>query len=279
MHLRPASDAVGTIVEDVDLRALSDDAFAELRDAFFRTGALFVPGQSLEPGDHKTFARRWNDIDINRFFTPVDGHPEIALVLKEPDQKVNIGGGWHTDHSYDEVPAMGSILYALELPPTGGDTLFAGMQAAYDALDDGMKERLVPLKARHGNAHIFGAKSAYQNTLSDRFGNAEKAGQEAVHPIVLEHPETGAKGLYVNPGFTLEIVGMEPDESAALLKRLYDHCMQDRFHYRHRWEPGTLAMWDNRSTWHYAKNDYHGHRRRMHRITVAGVPLQSRTLH
>ncbi|GAB5482470.1 MAG: TauD/TfdA family dioxygenase [Parasphingorhabdus sp.] len=273
MQITKASEAVGAIVEGVDLTSLTDDEFVEIREAFFDSGALFFRNQQLTPEDHIAFAERWNDIDINRFFTPVEGYPQIAKVLKEPDQEVNIGGGWHTDHSYDEIPAMGSILYALEIPPSGGDTLFAGMHAAYEALDDEMKVRLDGLQARHGNAHIFGKDSAYQKKFGGRFGNTESAVQEAIHPVVLSHPETGAKGLYVNPGFTLEIVDMDPAESTALLDELYAHIQQPQFHFRLQWQEGMLAMWDNRSTWHYALNDYQGHRRYLNRITIAGVPL------
>ena len=273
MQIAKASDSVGAEVADVDVNDLSDDQFAELREAFYEHGALFIRNQKLSPEDHIAFAERWGNIDFNRFFKRREGYPAIAEVLKEPDQQLNIGGGWHTDHSYDEIPAMGSILYALEIPPTGGDTLFAGMAVAYDALDDQMKERIANLKARHGNAHIFGTESEYRRAIGDRYANPEQAGQEAVHPVVLKHPETGAKMLYVNPGFTLEIIDMDPEESAALLQELYAHISQDKFHYRHKWQEGDLAMWDNRSTWHYALNDYQGHRRYLNRITIEGVAL------
>ncbi|WP_417612705.1 TauD/TfdA dioxygenase family protein [Parasphingorhabdus sp.] len=273
MRITRASEAVGATVEDVDVNDLSDQEFADIRAAFFDHGALFFRDQTLTPEQHVRFAKRWGSIDINRFFQGRPGYPEIAEVLKEPDQKLNIGGGWHTDHSYDQAPAMGSILYALDIPPTGGDTLFAGMAAAYEALDDDMKNRIKDLKARHGNAHIFGEESKYRKAVGDRYTNADRAGQTAVHPVVLTHPESGAKGLYVNPGFTLEIVGMEPDESKALLQQLYDHIGQDRFHHRHKWREGDLAMWDNRATWHYALNDYQGHRRYLNRITIEGVAL------
>ncbi|QJB69977.1 TauD/TfdA dioxygenase family protein [Parasphingorhabdus halotolerans] len=273
MQITKASDAVGAIVEDIDVKSLSDGQFAEVRNAFQKHGALFFKNQNLTPEDHIAFAERWGNIDFNRFFKQREGYPAIAEVLKEPDQQLNIGGGWHTDHSYDEIPAMGSILYALEIPPSGGDTLFAGMAAAYEALDDDMKERIKDLKARHGNAHIFGEESEYRKAVGDRYTNADQAGQTAVHPIVLTHPESGAKGLYVNPGFTLEIVDMEPEESKALLQELYAHIMQDRFHHRHKWSEGDLAMWDNRATWHYALNDYQGHRRYLNRITIEGVAL------
>jgi taurine dioxygenase len=273
MQISKASEAVGAFVEDVDVTKLSDQQFAEVRAAFRDHGALFFRDQNLSPEAHIAFAERWGPIDLNRFFKRREGYPEIAEVLKEADQQLNIGGGWHTDHSYDEAPAMGSILYALEIPPSGGDTLFAGMAAAYAALDDDMKARIGNLKARHGNAHVFGEESEYRKAIGDRYTNADQAGQTAVHPVVLTHPDSGLKGLYVNPGFTLEIVDLEPEESTDLLQQLYAHIMQDRFHYRHKWRAGDLAMWDNRSTWHYALNDYHGHRRYLNRITIEGVTL------
>ena len=271
MQISKASDAVGAIVENVDVTRLDDREFAEIRQAFFDHGALFFRDQKLTPEAHIAFAERWGAIDFNRFFKQREGYPEIAEVLKEPDQQLNIGGGWHTDHSYDAAPAMGSILYALEIPPSGGDTLFASMAAAYEALDDAMKARIRDLKARHGNAHVFGEESAYRKAVGERYTNADQAGQTAIHPVVLHHPDTGAKGLYVNPGFTLEIVDMEAEESQALLQELYAHVMQDRFHHRHVWREGDLAMWDNRATWHHALNDYQGYRRYLNRITIEGV--------
>jgi len=243
MQISKASEAVGAIVEHVDVTALTDAKFADVQQAFRDHEALFFRDQKLTPEEHIAFAERWGAIDVNRFFKRREGYPEIAEVLKEPDQQLNIGGGWHTDHSYDDAPAMGSVLYALEIPPSGGDTLFAGMAAAYEALDDAIKDRIKDLKARHGNAHVFGEESPYRKAVGDRYTNADQAGQTAVHPVVLAHPDTGVKGLYVNPGFTLEIVDMDPAEGEALLQNLYDHIMQDRFHLRHKWREGDLAMW------------------------------------
>ena len=273
MQISKASKAVGGLVEDVDVKDLSDSQFDEIRQAFFDYGALFFRDQDLTPEDHIAFAKRWGEIDVNRFFSPVPDYPEIAEVLKEADQELNIGGSWHTDHSYDEAPAMGSILYALDIPPSGGDTLFAGMAAAYEALPQEMKDRIANLKARHGNDHAFGETSEYRKAMGGRLINPEAAGQQAVHPIVLTHPDSGKKGIYVNPGFTLQIEGMDKAESDALLAELYAHVQQPQFHYRHVWEEGMLAMWDNRATWHNALNDYQGHRRYLHRITMEGVPL------
>ena len=268
---------MGAEIGDVDLRKLSTSEFSAVREAHQTHGVIFFRDQQLSPEDHIEFAERWGEIDVNRFFKAVDGHPQIAQVLKEPDQTINIGGGWHTDHSYDEAPAMGSILYAREVPEVGGDTLFAGMGAAYDALSSGFKEMLAALSACHSSRHVFGQKAPGSQVMGDRFGNAELATQDVVHPVVIRHPDTGRKLLYVNPGFTTSIEGWSPEESRALLRFLYQHAMQPAFSTRFQWAPGSLAVWDNRSTWHFALNDYPGQRRLMHRITVAGVPLDGLT--
>ena len=268
-----ASQAVGTFVSGVNLRKLTTGEFEAIRQKFFETGVLFFRDQDMEPEDHIAFAERWAEIDINRFFTPHDGFLQIAMVVKEPDETHNVGGGWHTDHSYDQIPAMGSILRAIDLPETGGDTLFAGMAAAYDGLDDETKSEIEGLKATHSSRHIFGSGATEAEAVGSRFKNADKATQDAVHPIVLSHPETGRKGLYVNAAFTTGIVDMDIKEARLLLGRLYAHCVNEAFHYRFSWKPGSIAMWDNRSTWHWALNDYHGMRREMHRITLKGVPL------
>lgn len=280
MTITPFSSALGAVIEGVDLaRPLSDEGFAQIRQAFLDHGVIFFRDQSLTPEQHLAFARRWAPIDINRFFRAVPGHPEIAEVRKEPEQTTNIGGGWHTDHSYDQVPAMGSILLARETPPSGGDTLFAHMGRAFDALSDGLKRTLEGLRAVHGSAHIFGAKGhqARKNDNDGRIGNTDAATQEAVHPVVLRHPDTGRKLLYVNPGFTLRIEGWTAQESEGLLQTLYRHAMKPEFSCRFSWAPGSIAFWDNRATWHYALNDYHGHRRLMHRVTVQGSPLGAST--
>ncbi len=273
LTFEPAAKTVGTCVSGVNLKRLTQDEFEAIEQKFYETGALFFRDQEMTPPDQIAFAQRWAEIDINRFFTAHKDHPEIALVIKEPDQTTNIGGGWHTDHSYDQVPAMGSILRAIDLPATGGDTLFAGMAAAYDALDEDMQAKISDLKATHSSRHIFGAGAAEAKAVGERFNNADAATQDAVHPVVLAHPVTGRKGLYVNAAFTTGIVGVEEAEARELLQSLYAHCLQPAFHYRFTWQPGSIAMWDNRSTWHWALNDYQGMRREMHRITLKGVPL------
>ena len=273
MKMQPMSDHVGIEVSDVDLSTLGDDEFAAIKDAVFQHGMVAVRGQAISPEQHIAFARRWGGIDINNYF-PVNGEfAEIAEVRKAENQTTNIGGGWHTDHSYDQVPAMGSILVARELPPSGGDTLFASMGAAYDALSDGLKATLETLRAVHSADHIYRSDGFYAQTdmASDMRGHDQVT--HAVHPVVIRHPVTGRKLLYVNAAFTLHFEGWTRDESLPLLQYLYSVGARDGFNCRLQWQPGTVAIWDNRATWHWAMNDYHGHKRVMHRITLSGVPL------
>ena len=273
--VRAVSTAVGAEILGLDLAdTLPDATIDAIRHALFQHGVVFFRDQKLTPEQHVAFAQRFGAINVNRFFKTVDGYPMIAEVRKEPDQVGNIGGGWHTDHSYDQAPAMGSILYAREVPETGGDTLFASMYAAYDALSDGLKRTLESLQALHSSRHVFGVEAyAGRGDLKGRYLNPEAATQDAVHPVVVRHPGSGRKALYVNSGFTVRFVGWTDEESRPLLQYLYQHAARPEFTYRFQWREGSLAFWDNRCTWHYALNDYHGHRRLMHRITVEGVAL------
>ena len=271
MQIQPVSPALGAEITDVDLRSLDDSEFEKIRQAFWDHSVIFFREQTLTPDDHIAFAERWSTINVNRFFKQLEGHPKVADVRKEPDQKLNIGRNWHTDHSYDQIPAMASILYAKEVPSIGGDTLFSSMHAAYDALSDGLKETLHGLNAVHSSRHVFGNRRAEMG--DDRIGNAEQAQQDALHPMVIRHPETGRKALYVNANFTTHIDGWTEEESKPLLNYLYEHGARPEFTYRFQWAEGSIAMWDNRVTWHRALNDYHGHRRLMHRITLDGVAL------
>ena len=278
-------EGFGVEITGLDIRHLSPADFAEIQAQFAAEGVIFFRDQETDETDHIAFAERWGAININRFFAAHPEHPQIALVAKEPDQKDNIGGGWHTDHSYDFEPALGSVLVARVLPETGGDTMFASMYKAYESLDPAIKEKIEPLRALHSGRHIFGTdpNSIYQNgdigsgeTGSGRIGNAEVADtlEDPIHPIVLRHPLSGKKALYVNPAFTREVVGLEKAESDALLSELYTHVISHKdCHHRFVWRPGSIAMWDNRSTWHWALNDYQGQRRVMHRITIEGCAL------
>jgi len=274
-----AARGAGAYVNGIELQNSSQSDTEVLRQALGDHGVLFFREQSLSPEQHIGLAEQFGEININRFFTPVDDYPKIAQVLKEADHKQNIGEKWHTDHSYDQIPALGSILVARELPNKGGDTIFASMFEAYDALDDAIKEQLNGLTATHSSRHAFGTK-AYEDDdrkkdYTGRLGNSQAATQDAIHPVVIRHPVSGKQALYVNPGFTLYINELSRADSDTLLARLYEHCQNEKFTHRFQWQPGSVAFWDNRATWHSAMNDYPGQRRLMHRITVAGTALSA----
>ncbi|MEC7290174.1 MAG: TauD/TfdA family dioxygenase [Pseudomonadota bacterium] len=280
-----AVEGLGAEITDVDITSLTDAEFKQIEAAFAEHGVIFFRDQTTSENDHIAFAERFGEINVNRFFAAHPDYPQIALVAKEPDQKDNIGGGWHTDHSYDLEPALGSVLVARELPDSGGDTMFASMYKAYETLPADLKKKIEGRKALHSGKHIFGeSEASYYNTSdagshddgTSRIGNAAVAETltDPEHPIVITHPLSGKKALYVNPAFTREVVGMDKTESDELLSELYTHVFKGHdFHHRFKWEPGSIAMWDNRSTWHWALNDYQGQRRIMHRITIEGCPL------
>lgn len=270
-------DGCGVEITDIDLRTMSDAAVDDVRSLFATHGLALFRDQSLTESDHIALAERFGPININRFFPAHPQFPEIAMVAKEPEQEGNIGGGWHTDHSYDFEPALGSILVARELPASGGDTWFSSMYKAHDALSEGLRETLSGLRAVHSARHIFGTKSPDSDVKGDTgIGNAEAADslKDPRHPILIEHPLSGRKALYVNPGFTIGIEGWTKEEARPLLKYLYSVSMNEDFVTKFRWHPGSVAFWDNRATWHWAQNDYHGMRRIMHRITVEGCALE-----
>jgi taurine dioxygenase len=275
-EVRPTSGALGAELLGIDLsESLDAEGAAEIRQALNEHGVVFFRDQHLSPEEHIAFAERMGTININRFFKNVPGYPQIAEVRKEPAQTTNIGGGWHTDHSYDQIPALGSILLAREVPARGGDTMFACMALAYDALSDGLKRALKGLRAVHTSRHVFGVNAHQANPeRQDRFVNPMLATQDAVHPVVIRHPESGRPCLYVNANFTTHFQGWTEKESKPLLDFLYAHAARPEFQTRFKWEEGSIAFWDNRATWHYALNDYQGERRLMHRITIEGVPLE-----
>ena len=274
MEVRPLSGALGAEIFGVDLAAgIDGETFDRIRGAFLEHGVIVVRDQTLTPEQHLAFARRFGRIDVNRFFPTVPGHPEVAEVRKEPHAKQNVGGRWHTDHSYDDAPALGSMIHAVAVPPVGGDTLFASMARAYEALSEGMKKLLSKLRAVHSSRHVFGPGYKADTGAESRFRNAAQAVQDAVHPVVVRHPETGRKVLYVNPTFTVRFEDWTAEESKPLLDSLYAHASRPGFTCRVRWSDGSLGLWDNRATWHLALNDYHGHRRLMHRVTIEGTAL------
>ena len=273
MRIVPTDTGCGAEIVGVDLNALTDADVEAVADAQAAYGVVFLRGQKLSPDEQLAAAKRFGPINVNRFFTPVPEQPQVAMVLKEPTHELNVGGVWHTDHSYDDVPALGSMLYALDVPAKGGDTLFASMYKAYDALSPGLQRTLEGLNAVHSSRHVFGAEGAYAQRGDERFSNQDKATQDAVHPMVIRHPRSGRASLYVNQAFTVRIDGWTEEESRPLLTYLYEAAQAKEHTCRFRWDVGSVAFWDNRATWHYALNDYPGERRLMHRVTVDGVPL------
>jgi taurine dioxygenase len=268
IEVKPVNGYIGAEVGNIDLaESLSDQALLDLRNALAQHGVIFFRDQSLTPEQHDAFARRFGTpTDIN-FVKTVEGHANMSIVSKEEDQLKNIGGGWHADQTYYEKPPFGAVLVARELPAVGGDTLFSSMAAAYDALSEGLRGTLDGLRAVHSNEKLIalGNKS--------RLNVAGATPQYATHPVVIRHPVTGRKSLFVNRAYTLRFEGWSDEDSAPLLDYLYRHGQQPEFQVRFQWEPGSVAFWDNIQVWHYAANDYQGRRRVMHRVAVQGDAL------
>jgi taurine dioxygenase len=277
ISVTPVSPYVGAEIQNIDIASgVSDAQFAEIKQAFIDHGVIFFRDQDLTPEQHIEFARRWGVINQNRFFNPVEGYPLIAEVRKEAHNKKNIGGEWHTDHSYDQIPAMGSVLYAREVPLLGGDTMFASMYAVYGNLSEGLKSCLSGLNAVHSSRHAFGVEAYSAEDLeefSGRLSNVELAMQDSVHPVVIRHPLSNKPALYVNQDFTVKFEGWTREESQPLLDLLYLRAQQAEYTCRFKWEKGSIAIWDNRATHHFALNDYAGYFRLMHRITIEGEAL------
>lgn len=271
LKIRRTAGALGAEIGGVDLsQPLSDDTIAAIRQALVEHQVIFFRDQDLTPAQQVAFGRRFGPLNIHPFVQGMAGHPEVMEIIKEPSDRINFGGGWHSDMSFLETPAIGSILYAVELPEWGGDTLFASQAAAYDALSDGLKATLETLNAVHSASREYssGGASAQKRGSMNVAAEADGYVGEYVHPMVLAHPESGRKALYVNPAFTLRIEGWKTKESKALLDYLFEHCRYEGFTTRFAWQKGSVAFWDNRSVWHFALNDYPGQRRHMRRVTV-----------
>ena len=264
----PIAGALGAEVGGVDIgRPLGDEVIAEIRRAFLEYLVIFFRGQSLTPQQQLQFSGRFGEPMEYPQLTGLPDCPLITPVIKLEHERVNFGGVWHSDTTYLERPPMASMLYAIEIPPQGGDTLFANQYLAYEALSGGLKRVLDGLHGVNTST-----KAEVSRTREDRLRDAgvERKALSAVHPVVRTHPETGRKALYVNTGHTAGFGGWTEEESAPLLDYLFRHQVKPEFTCRFRWERGSLAFWDNRCAQHLPVNDYHGYRRVMHRVTLAG---------
>jgi taurine dioxygenase len=265
----PIAGAIGAEIFNVDLANLDDDQVSVIRDAWLRYLVIFFRDQNLTPAQLIAFARRIGEPIEYPFLQGLDGFPEITPVVKLEHERVNFGGIWHSDTAYLERPPMGSMLLAREVPPQGGDTLFANMYLAYESLSLGMRRLLDGLTGVNSSARADVSKTR-EDRMKDGAREDAARDYEALHPVVRTHPETGRKALYVNRGHTARFAGMSEPESAPLLDFLFEHQTRPEFTCRFRWEVGSLALWDNRCAQHYPLNDYHGYRRVMHRVTLAG---------
>jgi taurine dioxygenase len=270
LRIEPLSGAIGAEIRGVDLaRPLDDATVAALRRALLEHLVIFFRDQPLAPEAYLAFARRFGRVIEYPFVASLEDYPEITPVVKLEDERVNFGGVWHSDTAYLPEPPMGSMLLAREVPAYGGDTLFANMYLAYETLSPGLRRALDRLAAMNSST-----KADASRTREDRIRSAPTARSreslEAEHPVVRTHPETGRKALYVNLGHTVRFKDMSEAESRGLLDYLFQHQTRPEFTCRFRWRVGSLAFWDNRAAQHNPINDYHGQRRVMHRITLAG---------
>ncbi|MGA3402798.1 MAG: TauD/TfdA family dioxygenase [Acetobacteraceae bacterium] len=269
-ELRPLAGALGAEIRGVDLAAdLSDGMVAALRQALLDRLVIFFHDQDLPPGRLLALAKRFGTPNEYPFVKGLDGYPEVIAVTKLPDETVNFGGVWHSDTTYLQEPPMATLLVAREVPPVGGDTLFANQYLAYESLSERMQQLLCSLRGISSSTKADASRTREDRIRTDGTAEPRKV-LIAEHPAVRTHPETGRKALYVNVAHTVGFAGMTEEESMPLLGFLFRHQIRPEFTCRFRWEPGSLAIWDNRCAQHYAMNDYHGHKRVMHRITLVG---------
>ncbi len=254
----------------LDLATASDETIAEIRQAWLSHLVVFFRDQSLDGDQFLAFAKRIGTPARYPFVPGLDGYPEIIAVLKRAHETTNFGGIWHSDTAYLPDPPMATMLLAREIPPFGGDTLFANQYAAYEALSPAMRTMLDPLEAVNSSA-LADVSKTREDRLRDLDGNdVAPQNYESIHPVVRTHPETGRKSLYVNIAHTARFDGMTEEESKPLLQFLFHHQVKAEFTCRFRWEVGSMAMWDNRCAQHNPINDYHGYQRLLHRITLQG---------
>jgi taurine dioxygenase len=268
LEVTPIAGALGAEIHGVDLSdPINDVTFQQIHRALLDHCVIFFRDQKITPDQQLAFAKHWGDIHLHPHILGLEETPEVFEIVKKEDDVHTLGGEWHTDQMFTPTPVRATMLYAKQVPPQGGDTLFSSAYLAYETLSDGMKDMLTDL--RTVNAYTMKKKRAASMQVKD----LNEAPPEVEHPLIRTHNETGRKALYLSyKGITKRIAGMTDAESEPLLSYLRNHATHPEFTCRFRWEEGSLAIWDNRCVQHLAVNDYHGYRRVMHRITMKGEP-------
>ena len=268
----PYAGALGAVIAGVDLSREQDEAvIAEIRRALVEHQVIFFREQDFTPEQHLAFARRFGTLNQHDQVKGMEDYPDIIEVRQEPTDTRNFGGAWHGDVTYLPEPPLGSILCAREVPPVGGDTLWSNLYLAYEDLSPGYREMIDPLTVVHTPALIYGTKSMdWSKDSSMNSAPTEAAHYEVEHPLVRTHPESGRKLFYVSGAYTPRFKDQTEEESGPVIDYLMYQATREPFTCRWRWQAGDVAFWDNRATLHYALNDYHGHRRVMHRVTING---------
>ncbi len=275
--VEPISGSIGAEISGVDLsRPLSDEAFAEIHDAFMKHLVVSFHGQPLTPETEIAFAKRFGPLIVDPYVKAHDKYPEMLVIVKEATEKNAFGESWHSDSTFLERPPAVSFLHAKEVPPVGGNTMYANQYLAYETLSEGLKKELLKLRAVHNTSRSY-ARSYQTNRYAGRTMQLrdddvikEAITKEVVHPVVRTHPVTGRKALYVNKTYVIRFEGWTEEESLPLVRYLCAHAVRPEFTCEVGWAPGTLTMWDNRCAMHHPINNYHGHRREMHRVVAEG---------
>jgi taurine dioxygenase len=274
LEVLPLCGTIGAEILGADLSRVDDALFSQIHQAFLDHAVIVFRDQKLGHEEQIALARRFGEPDVHPIAIGMDEHPEMIRVLKPAGEPASFGTSWHTDNTFFEKPSMASVLYGATIPPYGGDTLWASMEKAYETLSPEMKKIVDGLSAVHSASRAYDpavtGEAKYRGEAAINYRHSDIIGEEVVHPVVRTHPETGRRGLFVNPMFTIRIEGLRPGEGDAILRYLYDHATRPEFTCRLRWKPGTVAIWDNRCTQHYAIDDYEGFERVMYRVTVQG---------
>lgn len=268
IEIKKIAGAIGAEISGVQVDNICEERFKIINDALLDHGIIYFREQTISPKEQLDFAKMWNEPHLHPYLSGLPEFPEIIEIVKEPSDPNNFGDHWHTDQIFTPVPAMGTMLYAKEVPQAGGDTMFACMEKAYENLSDAMKKMLAKLST----SNRYDKSAARSDKMQNKIPNPDESTMVAVHPLIRVHPDTGRPSLYLtDPQTTTHFDNMTPEESLPLITFLLDHATRPEFTCRLNWEVGTLAIWDNRRVLHMALNDYPGQRRVMHRITIKGT--------